>query len=255
MAGTIRVQVSHLTVNTVYGDRKGRWAGVRWIEGEMEERAARPQKISLSDVMWAIRTPRLTGDTAGYGQVVPLVDPGHPQLRVLWHAHIGALAAPFVPVYLGVEYVPEEFRQHRYLTVGESARFLDARHANEGEPDSLSLVPQGIESTRSATAVFKRLLYLVLQNPDRFLPEVTDVWEGLEQKLLDQHDTMTAIAGALLADGNETLAGKLLTYFSGTELRNALNLAETLAASLEARTRILHTISTGPRPKSEDQIW
>ena len=37
----------------------------------MKKLANRPGKIKLKDVMWAIRTPKLTGDTAGYGQVVP----------------------------------------------------------------------------------------------------------------------------------------------------------------------------------------
>ena len=52
--------------------------------------------------------------------------------------------------------VPEEFRQHRYLTSGEAARFMDLRHARNGRPDSLSAVPQGID----ADAVRAHLLAL-----------------------------------------------------------------------------------------------
>ena len=77
----------------------------------MRRRAGRPEKIGLEDMMWAVRTDRLTGDTAGYGQVVPLHHPRHDALRLLWHTQIGAIAAPFVPVWLGVTQVPEEFRQ------------------------------------------------------------------------------------------------------------------------------------------------
>jgi dipeptidase len=62
-------------VNRVYGDGKGRWAGVAWIEDEMRRRSESAGRIALTDVFWAISTARLTGDTAGYGQVVPLVEP------------------------------------------------------------------------------------------------------------------------------------------------------------------------------------
>ncbi len=108
-------------VNAIYGDGKGRWAGAAWIEAEMTKRAERPEKIGIEDCMWAVRTPRLTGDTAGYGQVVPLTGPTEGDLRVLWHTPVGAVAAPFTPVFMGMKSVPEEYRQHRYLTSGESA--------------------------------------------------------------------------------------------------------------------------------------
>ncbi len=34
-------------------------------------------------MIWAIRTERLTGDTAGYGQVVPLLTPPADGLRMM----------------------------------------------------------------------------------------------------------------------------------------------------------------------------
>src|SRR5262249_15973280 len=110
--------------NRVYGDGKGRWEGVQWIEAEMHARAQRPEKIGLADIMCAVRTEKLTGDTAGYGQVVPLYHPKHDALRHLWHTQVGAVAASFAPVFMGVREVPEEYRQHRYLTAGEDSRFL-----------------------------------------------------------------------------------------------------------------------------------
>lgn len=134
-------------INTIYGDGKFRWSGVQWIEGEMRARATRPEKVGMEDMIWTIRTEKLTGDTAGYGQVVPLTHPSYYALRVLWHAPIGALAAPLVPVYLGCTEVPVEFRMHRYLTSGESARFLDTRHsALTRDVATVSQAPQGIES-------------------------------------------------------------------------------------------------------------
>jgi hypothetical protein len=237
-------------VNSIYGDGKMRWDGVAWIEDEMAKRAARPEKIGIADMMWAVRTSKLTGDTAGYGQVVPLFHPSHDALRMLWHTQIGAIAAPFVPVFMGVRDVPEEFRQHRYLTTGEDARFIDDRHA-----EAKSTIPQGIESTRSASAVFKRLLYLVRQHHEAFLPEVTAVWEATERRLLDAYPGIAKTAETLLEAGEPELAADYLTYVSRTELTAALDLAETLARSLEARTRALHGISTSLTTNTPEQLW
>ncbi len=236
-------------VNAIYGDGMGRWAGLSWMEEELAARAARPGKLGFEDLVWALRTPRITGDTAGYGQIVPLVHPGHDALRLLWHAQVGALAAPFVPLFLGIASVPEEYRQHRYLTSGEDARFLDSRHG-----DAVSSVPQGIESTRSASASHKRLLYLLLQRQE-FLPEVTAAFTALERRLVPVQAQAARAAALALDAGDAALAADILTYFCGTELDRALALTETLAASLEVRTRLLHGISEDTTPKAADQLW
>ena len=154
-------------VNKILGDKKGKWKGVKWIENKMKKLSKKSGKIKLKDVMWAIRTPKLTGDTAGYGQVVPLIDPSHNNLRMLWHSPIGAVASPFSPVFIGQTKIPEEFMMHRYLTVGESHRFSDER--KKENIDTLSLVDQGIESTISAVYECKRLFYLILQNKKNFI--------------------------------------------------------------------------------------
>lgn len=239
----------------IYGDDKMQWEGVAWIEDEMRKRAARPEKIGITDMMWAIRTERLTGDTAGYGQVVPLHHPDHTALRHLWHTQIGSIAAPFVPVFMGVREVPEEFRQHRYLTTGEDARFIDLRHATERDTSSVSEVSQGVESTRSATAVFKRLLYLICQHHETYLPEVTEIWQAVEQRLLKAMPGVLATAQTLIDAGKPDLADDYLTYYSTTELRAALDLAETLAAGLEARARALHGINSAMTPRGPKQVW
>jgi hypothetical protein len=241
--------------NRIYGDGKGRWDGVQWIEGEMAARSRRPEKIALADIMWAVRTEKLTGDTAGYGQVVPLHHPKHDALRHLWHTQIGAIAAPFVPVFMGVHAVPEEYRAHRYLTAGEDSRFMDMRHVRRGNPNALAQIAQGIESTRSAAQVFKRLLYLVLQHEAEFLPEVTATWEAVERHLRQRQPDILRIAEILLDAGETELAAVHLTYYCGTELLKALDLGETLAASIEARTRMRFGISTDPEPHTPQQIW
>ncbi|MCY7304624.1 MAG: hypothetical protein LH632_00440, partial [Rhodoferax sp.] len=179
----------------------------------------------------------------------------HDALRMLWHAHVGALAAPFVPVFMGVHTVPEEFRQHRYLTAGESSRFQDMRHASNGRPDTVSHIAQGVESTRAATEVFKRLLNLVAQHGDVFLPEVTAVWEAIEQRLRADVLLVQEVARCLLDAGKTELAQDCLTYFCRTELLAALQLAEDLVRGLEARTRSLHGFRTQAQPLGAAQIW
>lgn len=240
--------------NAVYGDGKGRWEGVAWIEAQMVKRAARAQKISLQDMIWAVRTPTLTGDTAGYGQVVPLLKTAHPELRVLWHTQVGAIAAPFVPVFMGQHQVPEEYLQHRYLNVRESSKFMDVRKQAK-DPESVSAVPQGIESTRSASYVYKRLLYLVLQHPDDFLAEVTGLWQALEAKLIVQTTRVLETARILLEQQHPELARDCLEYFSNNELMKALELADDLSTAIEARSRILYGISDDPVPRSLKQLW
>jgi hypothetical protein len=240
---------------TIYGDGKGRWDGVQWIEAEMTARAKRPEKIGFEDIIWAIRTEKLTGDTAGYGQIVPLNRPDHPGTRHLWHTQIGAIAAPFVPVFMAMREVPAEYRQHRYLTAGESSRFLDLRHFSKGNPDSLSRVPQGIESTRSAGQVFKQLLNLIMQHHETFLPEITPVWQALECKLLQAHPGVIETAETLIKAGKPERASDYLSYYSRTELLAALDLGETLARSLEARTRFVFGFNEELEPKSPAQIW
>ena len=64
---------------------------------------------------------------------------------MMWHAPVGPVTAPLLPVFLGQNSVPPAYRQHRYLTTGESHRFLD-RRKEDADPDTVSLVPQGIET-------------------------------------------------------------------------------------------------------------
>lgn len=239
--------------NQIYGDGKMRWDGVALVEERLRKQAASPEKIRFNDLIWALRDPKLTGDSAGYGQIVPLLDNVPSALRVLWHTQIGAVAAPFVPVYLGVHDVPEEYRCHRYLTAGEAARFVDARRALKGEPNST--IPQGIEATRSAVAIFKRVLNLAFQDSARFLPELHAVFAANEARLVKQQKLFAAAATALLATGDETGARDLLTYFTGTELCAALALAEDLTQAMEIRLRAGKGLNLTSEPRGPDQIW
>ncbi|MFN4142767.1 C69 family dipeptidase [Aestuariivirga sp.] len=237
-------------VNAIYGDGKLRWDGVAWVEGHLAKRAASPEKIGFRDLVYLLRTPRLTGDTAGYGQIVPLHGRCEEDLRMMWHAHVGACAAPFVPVWLGIESVPAEFRQHRYLSDGEAARFVDGRHS-----EAVSAVPRGVEASRSATEVFKRLLYLAFEHPEPFLAEVHAAWDALETTLENKAEDTAALARLALAAGDRALARRHLTRTVQDELLRALGHAESLARSLDLRRQLQFGIGEAIPPKGPEQIW
>ena len=226
---------------------------MKWIEKEIKKLAKRPEKIKLKDVIWAIRTPKLTGDTAGYGQIVPLVNPTHNNLRMLWHSPIGPVASTFSPIFMGQTIIPEEFMMHRYLTVGESHRFSNDRKKNE--KDSLSFVNQGVESTVSAVYECKRLLYLILQNKNRFLSLATNAFEDREKKLINNTNKILKTTKIFLKKNKKTLCKRMLNNFSITELRNGLKLVQTLSKNMEVKIRKSKGFTKNIKPKSFNQIW
>ncbi|HEX3329574.1 MAG TPA: C69 family dipeptidase [Gaiellales bacterium] len=236
--------------NTVYGDGLGRWDGVRWMEAELTARAAGRDRVTLPDMMWAVRTERLTGDSAGYGQVIALPSSDHPDLRVLWHAPVGALAAPLTPFFLGIASIPPEFRRHRYLTAGE-----DAAYINVLDDELRSSASQRVEATRSAVVIFKRLLYLLAEHHELFLPEVTPVWEAFERKVAYQLASVIEAARALIESGQTDHARNLLTQFSCAQALRGLDLGEILVASMDARSQLLFGIRDEPGWRGPEQIW
>lgn len=240
-------------VNTVYGDGRGRWEGVRWMEEDLARRAAGPERLTLEDVFGAVRTERLTGDTAGYGQVVPLLPADErPELRVLWHAVVGALAAPFTPVPLGAGRIEPEFAQHRYLTHGESSAFVSNSSSDDGPR---SAVPQAVEATRSAVAVHKRLLYLLAEHHEVFLPEVLPVWKALERRSAAALETAVDSARVLLDAGRADLAEELLTRFCRAEMLGGLDLGEAMVASMDARARVLFGVRESGAWRGPEIVW
>jgi len=116
-------------------------------------------------------------------------------------------------------------------------------------------VAQPIESTRSTSAIFKRLFYLTMQHPEKFLPEVTEAVEALEAKPVDQLPAIEKTANILYKARDTELARNYLTYFSNTEALNALSLAEALSPSIEARTRLLYGFIEHAKAGSPDVIW
>jgi dipeptidase len=212
-------------VNHVYGDGKMRSPSVELIENRLMKKA-KNGKVTLRDVMSAVRTTEVTRETAGYGQVAHLRKGIHPELGILWVAGAPSSAAPFIPFRLAVTGVPPEFQRHRYLTEGEAPKFQD-------------LDQRGLESTRYAFRVYKRLLYLVQEHEAKFLPEVTEALEAFESRLIADQESVEETARTLFESGKPELARKYLTYYSTSEAMNGLQLAESLAQSLEARTRVI----------------
>lgn len=235
--------------NLIYGDGKGKWDGQRFVEDELLHRAA-THPIAHEDMVWALRVPHITGDCAGYGQIVPLVGSSQPQLRLLWHAQIGPVAAPFVPVFLGVTRIPEEFQQHRYLSSAEDQRYYRAELLETPCP----AVPLEIESRRSATYSFKRLYYLLLQDSD-WTAQVADVWEAFEKRLVGEAERVRKTCEILLRCGEMELAASQLTYFTDAELRASLDWADELVGALDVRARALPPRSGVRKAEAPKQVW
>jgi len=241
-------------VNQIYGDGKGRSESVKWIEAEMRRRASHVKKITFEDMVWAIATERLTGDTAGYGQIVPLINPSDNRLRYFWHCPVGPVVAPFVPVFLGSKTIPREYGPHRYLTEGEAARFHDPRKAI-AQPESLSVISQSQDISRSAFQIFKALMHVVFLDHGTLLPLVSELFRQREKHISrDLHDHIRAIE-ILMRNGEEDLAMNMLSQFSAHHLIQNLNLAEYWLRALEARHQILNPDDSNITYSGPAQIW
>lgn len=189
-------------------------------------RAAAP-RVAVGHLMNVLRS---TGrDSSGYGQVAHLRGGVPPELRTLWVAPGPPVTAPFVPWRIGVESVPPEFRRHRYLTAGEAERTVDPAQ-------------RGLESTRYANRAVKRLLYLVDEHREVFLPEVVALLEAHDKRIQEAQPGVEQTATILLEAGETGLARRYLTEQSHAAAADALRLLEGLASAIELRTRLLYGI-------------
>ncbi|KPI45635.1 Secernin-1 [Cyphellophora attinorum] len=155
----------------VQGDNyTARDGGFKYMsQAALEELAMEKAPLTEADLMELVRDPRIADDEAGYGQVVTLKTVSNgtggsdesfvdPDLIRIWNAPTGSVTAPFNVWWLGVESVPPEYGQHRYLTKDAASTFLN--------PDF-----QLQEASVFAGRVFKRLLYYTCSNPERLLLE------------------------------------------------------------------------------------
>jgi dipeptidase len=191
---------------------------------ELEEEIAELAPVSLEDMLALVRDPRWSDDAAGYGQVAHLRRDLPSELGVLWMSITGAVASPFVPVHVGVEEVPPEYKQHRYMTKEADSRFLD--------PDFGPL-----EATRSAFRVHKRLLYHTCENPEAFLRPVTGSLEAFEARAIGGQAELEGEVRALLEAGEDLAARQRLTEAAEDRFLEALALGESLLQRVEAETR------------------
>jgi len=183
------------------------------------------------DVQLLMQQLHRTGrDSSGYGQVAHLRADIHPDLRTLWVAPGPAITAAFVPWRIGVEAVPPEYRRHRYLTAGEADR------------SNIQRADQGVESTRYVNRAVKRLLYLVDEHRDSFLPEVSAALAAFDTRQVDAQPDVERTAQILLKANENALARRYLTEQSNMAAGEGLRLIEALAEGIEARTKWLHGI-------------
>jgi dipeptidase len=209
-------------VTAVYGTSE-----VEYPRDELEQELRQSAPIGLRKMMSAVRDPRISKDTTGYGQVAHLRAGVRPENRTLWVAATGSITTPFVPYRIGVQRILPEFGKHRYLTKGEATRFVT--------PDW-----QIQEATEFAGRTFKRLMYFTCDHPDKFLPEVTEAITAFENQLIDDLVSVEETSDALFDSGHEDLALRYLTEYSSSSASSALKLGNALLGSIEARTRVLY---------------
>ena len=195
-------------------------------QAALEEATLAMVPVTEKDLMVRVRDPRIADDEAGYGQVVSLHDIEDPDLLRLWVAPTGSVAAPFIPWHLGVESIPPELGQHRYLTTGASCSFLN--------PDF-----QLQEASLFAGRLFKRVLYYMCSAPKTLLPLVTDMLTAFEAESFEQvDDWVEKAATALLEQGQRPAARKLLTHFSHTRAAKSLDLGRSMTDALDGYIKL-----------------
>jgi hypothetical protein len=192
---------------------------------ERELRAAAP--IDLRGMMNAVRDPRISKDSTGYGQVARLHDNGRADMNLLWIAPTGSVTAPFIPYRIGVQEISLQFGKHRYLTKGEATRFVTHDWQIQ-------------EATEFAGRTFKRLMYYTCDHPEKFLPEVNEALTAFEDRLIAEQELVVETANALFAENRDDLARQYLTAYSRQAGIAGLRLGNALLASIEARTEVLY---------------
>ncbi len=207
------------------------------LEAEIRELAP----VAFPDLLALVRDPRWSDDRAGYGQAARLRAQRPPELQELWVSVAPAVAAPLVPLHVGAGDVPPEYKQHRYLTRGADATFLDPAFAP-------------LEGTRSAWYLHKRLLHLTCHRPVHFLPRVTRALEAMEAGWMEELPALETEVEPLLREHPDA-ARERLTRWAEERLLDALGLGEALLAEVEAETRERFGIEMPGHPVPEGASW
>ncbi|TIC96178.1 putative dipeptidase B [Colletotrichum higginsianum] len=194
-------------------------------QAALEEATRAMAPLTEEKLMERVRDRRIADDEAGYGQVVSLKAGVDADLLRVWNAPATSVSSPFVPWWLGVGGVPPEFGEHRYLTTGASASFLN--------PDY-----QLQEASVFAGRVFKRVLYYMCSAPDAYLPVVTQMLTGFENQSRSDIDWVETGARVLIENGEREAARSLLTYYSHSRAAKALDLGRTINDALDGHVKL-----------------
>jgi hypothetical protein len=88
----------------------------------------------------------------------------------------------------------------------------------------------------------KRLLYLVDEHRDSFLPEVSAALAAFDSRQLALQPAIESTAQILLNAHEDALARRYLTDQAHMAAGEGLRLIQALAEGIEARTKVLHGI-------------
>ena len=208
--------------------------GTKYVSpGKLEDELRAMAPVSVEEMMALVRDARIADDHAGYGQVahlraeLPISD-----LALLWVAPTGSVTAPFLPWWIGVQSVPPEYGQHRYLTEGSAATFINA--------DS-----QLREATEFAGRLFKRLMYYSCAYPEEYLDRVQATLAAFESGMLEQQERIERIAALAYAE-DPALGREALTLYTTARAAEALELGRGLLGGLETEIRVRKGIPPAP---------
>lgn len=216
----------------IYGPQDGnhtaRDGGYKYIsQAALENATLSMAPVTETDLMKRVRDPRIADDHAGYGQVVSLSgNTTDPDLLRIWIAPTGSVAAPFIPWYIGVESIPPEFGEHRYLTAGSSSTFLNPDYAMQ-------------EASLFAGRMFKRVMYYMCSDPKSLFSIVTEMLTSFEaESRAEVFSWVEKAAAALLHRGQRKEARELLTYYSHSRAEKALDLATRMTGALDGYLKL-----------------
>ena len=181
--------------------------------------------VTEADMMRRVRDPRISDDEAGYGQVVSLKAGTDPDLRRIWNAPTGSVASPFNPWWLGVQSIPPEFGEHRYLTKGSASTFLDPDYELQ-------------EASIFAGRMFKRVLYYMCSSPQMFHPIVTEMLTGFENQSRSDLEWVEKSAQMLVSSGDRETALSMMTYYSHTRASAALEMGQAVVNALDSYIKL-----------------
>ncbi|KAH8429276.1 uncharacterized protein LDX57_006943 [Aspergillus melleus] len=215
----------------VYGPQDPRYrardGGYKFMsQAALENATLRMAPVTEEDLMARVRDHRIADDEAGYGQVVSLRAGVDRDMLRIWIAPTGSVSAPFLPYWLGVESIPAEYGEHRYLTTGASSSFLN--------PDY-----QLQEASVFAGRVFKRVLYYMCSSPRQYLSLVTEMLTRFESESRAQIQGWVEHSAQLLINaGRRQEAQSLLTYYSHSRATAALEIGHRLNNALDGYIKL-----------------